>query len=411
MTTTGPTTFRAKHVVPIEGAPIENGAVEVVDGRITAVGPAGPIASPHAVDFGECVLLPGFVNAHTHLELTTYADQLPTGDLWDWIPALVRQRALTGQFAREQDGIRRGAALALQAGTTTLADISRQHTAWPILCETPLRCVCFAELLCFAAEPARTIDELAEKVRATRTDARRSVGIAPHAPYSVTPRQLRDCVAWARRERLPLTMHVAETPEERQYIETGTGRLYELLAAGGFVEKNPPPRQPLFEYLAASGLFDGPALLAHVNDVSDAELDRLSRSACTVVYCPRAHRFFGHAAHRFRDMLARGINVCLGTDSLASNASLSILDEMRFLHREYPDLDVHTLLEMGTRRGARGLCMEAHIGTLAPGKRADFVVVPLHPKGSARPLVNVLESASQPLAVAIDGETFAVHAS
>ena len=253
MTTTAPTTFRAKYVAPIDTPPIENGAVEVVDGRVTAVGPAISVTSPHVMDFGECVLLPGFVNAHTHLELTSYAGQLPAGDLWDWIPALVQQRAAPDQRAREQDGIRRGAALALQAGTTTLGDISRQHASWPILRETPLRCVCFAELLCFAAEPARTVDELAEKVHSTPTDARRSVGLAPHAPYSVTPRQLRDCVELARREGLPLTMHVAETPEEREYIEAGTGRLYELLAAGGFAEQNPPPRQPLFEYLVASG--------------------------------------------------------------------------------------------------------------------------------------------------------------
>jgi cytosine/adenosine deaminase-related metal-dependent hydrolase len=401
--------LRARWVVPVEGPAIENGVVDVGgDGRVAALGSWDVSSHRGVIDFDECVLLPGFVNAHTHLELTCYAGQIPSGSLWTWIRRLVELRSQPGQVEREREGARHGAALSLKAGVTTVGDISRMHLAWPVLKDSPLRKVCFAELLCFAAEPARTLEELDEKVRETQVDERLAIGISPHAPYSVTGEQIRGCVEMARRERLPLTMHVAETREERRLIEKGGGKLYYYLWWAGFLKKCPPPRRPLFEHLADCGLFDIPSLLAHVNYIEDRELDRLARSSCSVAYCPRAHRFHQHEPHRFREMLDRGINVCVGTDSLAGTESLSVLDELRFLHRGHPDLDTSLLLEMGTIRGARALQLEAEVGSIAAGKCADLVAIPLDPGGSCDPFVNVLESGATPVAVVIGGEPCAL---
>jgi cytosine/adenosine deaminase-related metal-dependent hydrolase len=415
--------IRSPYVAPIEGPTIENGYVEVADGRIVKVGRwrgAGssistPLFEPEpqsrrqtegrrgVCDLGDCVVLPGFVNAHTHLELTDYAGRLPAGDLWGWVMELVALRSGPGQRERERGAVGHGAALSLEAGVTTVGDISRLHLAWPVLKDSPLRAVCFAELLCFADEPARTVAELAEKVREMECDDGLIAGISPHAPYSVTAAQLRACVAMARQQSVPLTIHVAETPDERDYVERGKGRLYDMIAGAGYAAQCPPPRQPLFEYLAETGLFDVAGLLAHMNYVTDAELDRLAGSACSVAYCPRAHRFYGHEGHRFRDMLARGINVCVGTDSLAANESLSVLDELRFLRRAHRDLDAATLLAMGTSHGARALGLGDRTGALIPGRRADLVAIPLDASGMGDPLANVLESAARPCLVMIDG--------
>lgn len=397
-------TFRARWVVPVATPPIENGFVAVGDdGRVSALGSWDRLSRRDAIDFGECTLLPGFVNAHTHLELTCYAGQIPPGSLWTWIRRLVELRAQPGRIDREREAVRLGAELSLRSGVTTVGDISRTHLAWPVLKTSPLRKVCFAELLCFAGEPPRTLEELDETVRRTQTDERLAVGLSPHAPYSVTPEQLRGCVERAGRGQLPLTMHVAETPEERRLIEDGGGMLYYVFWWQGFLKKCPPPRRPLFEYLADAGLFGIPALLAHVNYVEERELDRLARSPCSVAYCPRAHRFHRHEPHRFREMLQRGINVCIGTDSLAGTESLSVLDELRFLHREHADLDPGLLLEMGTLRGAKALQLDSCIGSIAAGKRADLVAVPLDAHGPHNPAANVLESNAPPVAVAVDG--------
>lgn len=392
--------YRARVVVPVDRPPIDNGFVRVAGGRIADVGVWPPSRrGGAAVDLGDVALLPGFVNAHAHLELTDYAGHIEPCDLWAWIPQLVRLRAQPGQADRERQGVRHGASLSLAAGVTAIGDISRTHQAWPALRGTGLRAVCFAELLSFADAPARTPDELAAKVRETPSDIDVTPGLSPHAPYSVTAAQLRACVELARREHRPLAMHVAETREERQFIEQGDGPIRDFLAAGGYLDAHPSPRRPLFEHLGDAGLFDMPSLLVHVNYVSDSELDVLARSSCSVAHCPRAHRWFGHEHHRFRDMLARGINVCVGTDSLASNESLSVLDELRFLRAAHGDMPPDVILSMGTIRAARALGLAGQAGSITPGKRADLVAVPIDPATAREPARAVLESRQAPISV------------
>ena len=159
--------------------------------------------------------------------------------------------------------------------------------------------------------------------------------------------------------------------------------------------------------LKLAGLLKADPLLVHVNYISDSEIALLAAVQATVVWCPRSHKFFGHAKHRWQEMLAADINVCVGTDSLASNETLSILDELRFVRRSAPEVPADLLLEMGTIRGARALGLDKKIGSLALGKWADFIAVPWDPSGPRFPVANLLDGAQVARRVWIGGEEVA----
>lgn len=221
--------------------------------------------------------------------------------------------------------------------------------------------------------------------------------LSPHAPYSTAPEVYREAIAYCRQRGLPICAHLSETREEAEFLATGTGPFRTLLEHrelwdGSFA---PPGCSPV-QYAESLGLLELQPLLAHVNYAGDEDIQLMAKRGCSVVYCPRTHRFFEHAPHRYRDMLGAGLNVCLGTDSLASSPSLSILDELRFLRR-LDDLSSDSLLlEMGTIRGARALGLESQLGSLEPGKRADFVVLPLTGSVSDKPTDAVLRTQATP---------------
>jgi len=383
---------RARWVLPIVGDAIAGGTVRVRDGRISDVGDAAPAG---AIDLGDAAILPGFINVHTHLELTGYAGRLAPMPFWDWLPKLIALRRAPGAEEKEIDAARQGAAASLAGGVTCVADISRTGRPFEALMESPIRKVCFFELISGASDPPRDPDELraavdrfAEEIEG-RNDS--TVGVSPHTFYTVAWDDIRRTVALAGERDLPITMHFAETLEEVEWLESGSGRLAEFLAAF------PTLRPFVLAHGDGMGLLHRAMmvrlrpLLAHCNYVSDAQIEDLARTSCSVVFCPRAHRFFGHAPHRWRDMLRAGVNVCVGTDSLASNESLSILDELRFLRREAPDMPATGLIEMATARGAKALGMHGAIGALQPGAWADMVAIPLGGK-TLDPAAAILDS-------------------
>lgn len=409
--------LRAAWVLPINAPPIRGGVVRVEGGRIVAVGSA-----PHRLETGASVLesddsgilhlghvalLPGFVNAHAHLELTGYRAKLSPAPLWDWLNGLIVLRRQPDAAAAEIEAARRGAAMSLAAGVTCVGDISRSGRSFAGLFDSPIRKVCFCELISGAGDPPRDPDEL----RATtwdwltrigeREDA--AVGVSPHAPYTVSWDDLRRVVALASEQDLPITMHFCETHEEREWLESRTGRLAEFLAQYPVFASMQMPQGPPMSVLHRAGMTRLRPLLAHCNYVTDEEIADLARSACSVAYCPRAHRFFGHASHRWRDMLAAGVNVCAATDSLASNDSLSVLDELRFLRREAPEVPPATLLEMGTIRAARALGLEDSIGSIRPGAWADLTAIPLEGAHDDDPPAAILDSGAQPTQTWVGG--------
>ena len=418
--------FHARWVVPVTSAPVESGRVVVEDGRITAVERTRD-RYPTAIECGDAMVLPGFVNAHTHLELTVCRSRVPfDGSFVGWIERLT---ALypgndAGTRATLRESIRDGVQQSLAAGVTTVADMGCGERAIDEWYGAALNVVGFVEVLGMGAKcltdhersvaRAASLCEQADVLRrrAARAEARgsscgslRRVGVAPHAPYSTDPGVYREAIDFATRTHRPIGTHLAETRDEERFLRDGTGPFRDLLEHfdlwdGSFV---PPGCGPV-EYAHRLGLLARNPLLVHANYVTDDDLDVIAGSGSAVVYCPRSHRFFGHDPHRYRDMLNRGINVCVGTDSLASNDSLSVLDELRFLRRQGERISGEMLLTMGTIAAARALGLEAEVGSLEAGKRADLVVVPLADPGADDPVENLLSGGTTPSAVYLAGQ-------
>lgn len=399
---------KARFVVPVDGPPIDNGAVQFDHDRIVAVGPASQFPARGAVDYGEAVIVPGLVNAHTHLELSLLEGRVPPStDFVDWLRRLIaaRTEGLQAADAAEYFGqaVRAGVAQSMSSGVTTVGDITASpHITRPVLADSPIRAVSFGEVIAMG----RGRDLLAQRLNAAvdleQQSARLRVGVSPHAPYTVQPAGLRACGERAREADLPLCVHVAETADEERFVRYGEGPFADFLAGLGLWDENIPRSDcsPV-ELLARAGLLGPRTVLAHANYVADSDIELIAAFGASVAYCPRTHAAFGHAPHRFREMLRAGVNVCLGTDSLASNPSLSILDELRFLRSKCHDVAPDDVLATGTIRGARALGFGEVAGSLTPGKSADFVVIAL--EQSAGDWQDILLSSQNPLAVYIRG--------
>lgn len=365
----------------MDGPVIENGAVEVRDGVITAVGTARELNTTGAVDLGDAAVLPGFVNAHTHLELGYLAGKVqPQGDLIDWLGrllAVLQTDDRTEELA--EASVKQGLEMSASAGVVAVGDISRfPELTRPLLSNSGLHTVSFGEVTAVGNRRHLLDERLAAASCRDQETLCMCVGISPHAPYSVEPDAMRACGATAREMNARMCIHLCESADEETFTRYGGGRLTDHLRAIGVWDDNIPVAGvgPV-ELALLTGVLGPRTIIAHGNYVSDEDIQRIASSGASVAYCPRTHAAFGHPPHRFRDMLAAGINVCVGTDSLACNPDLSVLEELRFLRRICPHFSSDELLAMGTIRGAQALGMDGSIGSIAPGKCADLVVVPL----------------------------------
>jgi len=371
-------TLTARWVLPISGSPLERGCVTIADDRIVAVEPQG--RRPAGLDLGNAAILPGLVNAHTHLDLTGLRGRVPfTGDFTAWLRAVIshRRQRTAGQVCED---IAAGIAESLRHGVTVIGDISDRGWSYDFLCAAPMRAVVFHELLGLTRERAgQSWTAAMEWLRNGESPTTRR-GLSPHAPYSATG-------ARAAAANLPVMVHLAESEAELELLASQDGPFRRFLEDLGIWQ----PAGLIADVADAVHQLSGTPhlLLAHGNYLDPAI--PLGRNV-TVVYCPRTHRFFGHPPHPFRDLIPRGVRVAIGTDSLASNPDLDILQEIRFLHQEYPEVPCHTLLHMATLAGAEALGWDREAGSLDPGKSADLIVVPLPPRGDTDPCRMVLES-------------------
>ena len=397
----------ARFVVPVAGPVIEGGAVHIHDGLIRAIGRAKDMPQTAVDDYGDAVILPGLVNAHTHLELSHLRGLIPPGpSLIDWLSRLIDQRIrnpVDQQSVRMivRDAIRES----LRVGVTTIGDITADPSGTrPALREAGIKAVSFGEVIAIGTRLAGLDDRLsAAASTAEQTENLRS-GISPHAPYTVSPQAMRVCVERSATDSLPMCIHLAESREEDAFTRSASGPLVEFLKVRGVWDEGITASGvgPV-ELVDRAGVLSPRCVIAHANHAGDDDLDRIARSGASVAYCPRTHAAFGQPPHRFAEMLDRGINVCLGTDSLASNPDLSILGELRFLRERLPGCSSERLVEMATIRGAKALGFEERAGSLVPGKAADLVVVPLDHAGDDA-WDSILTSAQPPAAVYLDGK-------
>jgi cytosine/adenosine deaminase-related metal-dependent hydrolase len=361
-------------------------AMLVDGGRVVRVGRHRDLhCDADEVDLGAAAVLPGLVNAHTHLELSNATPGDRPASFGSWILGVARDRAAAGGSILDAaaDGATRGAAECLAAGVTTVGDISRFPMATrPVLAASPLRVVSFGEVQAMAGRRHLLDERLRDATDLTHDGwlgpTRIRVGVSPHAPYSVEPAGYAATLAWARQHDRPLATHLAESPDEAEFLRDHAGPLRELWNwLGDFDENVPQFAGSPVAYADSLDLLRGdvPTLVAHGNFLNDADLARLASGNVTVAYCPRTHAYFGHPSHPMEQLLDAGVPVCLATDSRASSPDLDLLAEARHVLRDRPHLDATTLWPMLTTVPAAGLGVEADVGSLLPGRFADFFIV------------------------------------
>jgi len=380
-------TYSARWVFPVSGPPIENGRITIRDDKIEFVGPPESRAADEHL--GNVAIIPGLVNAHTHLDLSGARGLIPPTDpdhFTQWLNGVITYRRSRTEEQTAKD-IRDGLEECLKFGTTLIGDIAVEGMSWEALHEAPTRSLIYWEMI--GLDQARVgmqwnrylatsgqSSENPDGLPVRMPNAICKWGCSPHAPYSVdvTSGKL---LQWLDNR---VSIHVAETPAESELLEHRSGPYVDFLTNLGVYSESELASSikefltPLVTFPATSKI-----LLIHCNDLP-ATFDFQPNHY--VVYCPRTHAAFRHPPHPFREFLNRGVRVCLGTDSLASNPDLDILAEARFVHERHPDVTGETLLKMITLNGAEALGYEEETGSLEIGKSADFVATPL-PDGEA----------------------------
>ena len=362
----------ADWVVPVEGDPLADGAVAIGDdGRIAAVGPSVDLGAGEA--FPGCVILPGFVDCHSHLEYAVYAgfgDGLPFSS---WIGLHVARKALL-----DLDDMRAiatdGAHACLRSGITTVGDCSFAGAAAEAASAAGLRAIVFLEVFGRDGSAMDRFGDLRDRVECVLSE-RVALGVSPHAPYTCTIELYEACA----RLGLPTATHLAESIAEREFLVGGSGdwsAFAEMLV--------PPPGSTGIRMLAGAGLL-GPGLVAaHCVHVEDDEIALLAQHGVGVAHCPRSNGILGCGIAPLARLLDAGIPVGIATDSPASTPSFDLFEELRTTivaaraRERRPDaLSAHTALELATLGGARVLGLDADVGSLVAGKWADLTVVSL----------------------------------
>ena len=377
---------RARTVLTMDGAPIENGAVAISENQIIDVGKFPGVSARHSgqeiIDLGEQALLPGLINAHCHLDYTCLRGKIPSRKSFaDWIRAINAEKAKLGAddyLASITDGF----AEAKRFGTTTVANL----TAFPELISqirSPIRTWWFAELIDLRSpERANELVDLAIK----SLQSEEKWGLAPHALFTVSRDLYRRCEEVARHENVLLTTHLAESREEMEMFRDGSGPLYEFMKSIGRPMEDcgdETPLERLFDAPPSTSLATGSGralqnwIVAHLNELAESDFDLLetAKRRFHVVHSPRSHGYFAHSRFPFEKLRALGLNICLGTDSLASNENLSLFAEMRAFQRSEPGISPAKILEMVTVNSALALHQENALGRIQPGLQADLVAI------------------------------------
>jgi cytosine/adenosine deaminase-related metal-dependent hydrolase len=372
--------YRARWVLPIASPPLADGVVAVEDDRIAFVGPPAHAPAGDDVDLGNVLLMPGLVNAHCHLELTAMRGFLEDLDFRRWIIRLTGARRAVLDRDALLDSARYGLAEGVRAGITTYADTCDSGVVVQAMREAGVRGVMYQEV--FGPDPAQCEQSMAglrDRVAGLRyleTPLVR-VGISPHAPYTVSDDLFRAATALAREQHLPMAIHIAESELERAYVVEGSGAFADGLRRRD-IAVSPRAESPI-QLLASLGVLDVAPLLIHCVRVDERDIKTIADARAPVAHCPVSNAKLGHGIAPLDELLAAGVVVGLGSDSMASNNRMDLLEEARIalLNQrarigswETPEaLDV---LEMATIGGAHALGLGAAIGTLEPGKQADL---------------------------------------
>jgi cytosine/adenosine deaminase-related metal-dependent hydrolase len=377
--------YRASWIVPIAEPPIKDGWVAVDRGRIVAVGRQSANRTEPEIDLGDVAVMPGLVNAHTHLELSYLRDEVPPAPHFvSWIRNVMAARRQRPDPSAPEilDGIAAGIADAIESGTAVVGDISNTLVTFDALLRSPLAGVLFYELIRFnAPQPEAFVEEAAAMLAALPVNDRVRVSLAPHAPYSVAPlvfRAIRQAVN--RHPFAPSSVHLSESAEEVEFIRSGGGPWRALLDdVGAWDPAWVAPGGSPVKFLDDCGFLDGRVLAVHGVQMTIDDLERLIRRDVTLVTCPRSNGHTGAGAPPIADFYASGVRVAVGTDSLASTPDLNVFAELATMRALAPNVPASALLESATMHGARALGFNADYGTLEAGRLARVLLVDVPP--------------------------------
>jgi cytosine/adenosine deaminase-related metal-dependent hydrolase len=386
----------SRWILPITSPPIENGAVAIESDRIAAAGsftevrrkfPEAPLK-----DLGGVAIMPGLVNVHTHLELTAFRGRLEEPRFQRWISELVRLKAERLAADDLIASAQLGCIEAIRSGITTLADTSDASAPMAALIESGQRGLVFQE--CFGPKPEQAQDSLGQlkaKLEAhdqrlaravSEARARLSIGISPHAPYSVAQTLYQLATRFALDHKLDVAIHTAESTDEANLMRDGGGAFGDSLRKRGIIPSG--MGISTVRYFNRLGVLDAAPLLIHCVTVDQEEIVMMAERGARVAHCPKSNAKFGHGISPLIEMRRAGVRLGLGTDSVASNNTCDLLEEARFsslLHRAaQKDATVCTaeeMLRLMTIDGARALNMADKIGSLETGKQADLIAIDL----------------------------------
>ena len=380
--------YAARWVCPVASAPIENGCVAVNDeGRIAFVGDWSAAPTGEKLDLGNAILLPGFVNAHTHLELTSMRGAIAETEFFAWIRAVVARKKEKLDESEAYRSARSGIAEGLRLGTTTFGDTSDSAATFDAMLQAGVRGIVFQEV--FGPHPSEcdgSMQSLRQRVEMTRqkeTELVR-VGVSPHAPYTVSDELYRAVAEYSSANNLPVAVHIAESSHEMEYVTRGVGPFADLLRGRGILVA-PRGRSPI-DLLMRTGILETHPLLIHAINVDDDDLRLIRSNGATIVHCPLSNAALGHAVAPIAAYARAGIPTGLGTDSAIMNQELNVLEEAKSVAAAQMRsggsaaarlFDSAKLLRMLTVEGARALGLEKDIGTLEVGKRADMAAFPV----------------------------------
>lgn len=378
--------FRAEWVLPIASPPVRDAWIDVKNGQVVALGtgPAPRTASGEPIeeiDLGRSAVMPGLVNAHTHIELSWMWGRVPpNASFVDWVSQLIALRAAAGPDDRAK--MIEGIAAAEEAGTAAIGDISNTLASVDAIARSKLHAVVFRELIGFRSDQTgaealvrRALAEMAAVVLPPGERIRLS--IAPHAPYSVSPALFREIAKASTANGAVSTVHLAESKDEVRFLRDAEGPFREFLERlGAWTEEWQPPRCRPAEYLRRLDVLSPRLLIVHGVQLTDAELKELARRRATVVTCPRSNVWVGSGDPPIERFYASGVKVAIGTDSLASATDLNLFSELAAMHHIAPGLPPRQLLASATRAGAEALGF-ARLGFIGPGAHARLIAIDL----------------------------------
>ena len=383
--------LRAKIILPVTAPPIEDGAVFIDGNKIRAIAPWKDLR-PHlrekVFDLGEVILLPGLVNAHCHLDYTDMAGELtPPKTFIDWIGAITAAKSgwSYSDYARSW---LRGAHQLLKTGTTTVADIESMPDLLPEVWDaTPLRVFSFLEMTGIKSKraPKNILRESVETMDLLKHPRHRAA-LSPHAPYSTLPELLRLTARTAQKRKWRVSIHVAESTQEFEMFAHATGEMHAWLKRNERDSSDCGLGSPV-AHLARNKLLGENVLAIHVNCLARGDATLLAKNKTHVVHCPRSHDYFNHPKFERERLANAGVNLCLGTDSLATmrktgkqKPELDLFAEMRALADSDKKLSPEEILNMVTVNGARALGLAKKIGELLPNASADLIAIPFSGK-------------------------------